>query len=614
MKTIIHCIFLCLLFTACKTKVSSLELVYPTASERKVSKTNQTYFIDPVSGNDQNLGTKKNAPWKTFKKVNQLQLTEGNTVEILSPGTFRESLFVIGEGSEKSPITIQFAPGEYQFFPEHAFKTKFHISNTNDAPNAAKAVAFYFLNSKHIKIKGGNAEIVFRGKVIETSLNNCENITVENISFDYKRPTVSEIQVLTANEHFTDVLVHKDSKYSITDSTLTWIGEGWKHNPQNLWQVFNPKSDKVARIVLPVSNMRFTELELNKVRIHYDKNPGFTKGFIYQNRHTFRDYAAIFMQNSKNISWKHVNIYFMHGMGFINQFCENITYDNLKVKPKANSGRTCAAWADILHFSGCKGDIKITNCYLSAANDDTINVHGTHLRIIDTPTKHKIKVRFMHPQTYGFKAFFANDSIEFIRAKTLLPFAKNKIVTAKLLNDKDMELTLANNIPNDIHPNDVIENTTWTPNVLIEKTKITQIPTRGILISTRGKVRIENNEILKTDMSALLFSDDANSWFESGYVRDVTVKDNQFINCGEPIINIHPENPEIIDKQAVHKNFQISNNSFITNKNSILSAKSTHNIQFLNNTIQTDKNMLLKDFITLKSCEAIEINNNQVSQ
>lgn len=612
MKTIINCIIICLILTGCKTKIYHLEQAYPLANNRVLSKANKTYFIDPVSGNDKNIGTKKDAPWKTFRKVNQLKLSKGNTVEILAPGTFKESLFIIGEGTETSPITIQFAPGAYQFYPQNAYKTKFNITNTNDAPDALKAIAFYFLDSKHIKIKGQDAEFIFRGKVIETSINNSENITIENINFDYKRPTVSEIKVLTTTDHFADVLVHKDSKYSITDSTLTWIGEDWKHKPQNLWQVFNPKEEKVSRLVLPVSKMRFTELEPNKVRIHYKENPGFTKGFIYQNRHTFRDYAAIFMQKSKNINWKNVNVYFMHGMGFISQFCENITFDSVNVKPKEHSGRTCAAWADILHFSGCKGDIKITNCYLSAANDDAINVHGTHLRIVEPLSKRKIKVRFMHPQTYGFEAFFANHSIEFIRAKTLLPFSKNKIVTAKLLNAKDMELTLEQDIPTDINPNDVVENTTWTPNVHIEKTKITHIPTRGILISTRGKVLIEHNQFLKTDMSAILLSDDANSWFESGYVRDVTIKNNQFINCGGPIINIHPENYEIIEGQPVHKNIQITNNQFVTQQNIILSAKSTGNIQFSNNTIKTNKKKL-DDFMHLNSCEHVDIKANQLA-
>ena len=203
------------------------------------------------------------------------------------------------------------------------------------------------------------------------------------------------------------------------DSSLVWIGEGWQHKAKSLWQSFNPNTQRLRRQNISVNNMRFSELSENKVRIHFDKNPGFTERFIYQNRNTFRDYSAIFMQRSKNIIWENVNIYFMHGMGFVSQFCENITYDSLYVGPRKEKGRTCAAWADILHFSSCKGKLEVKNSYLSAANDDAINIHGTHLRIVDIISKQKINVRFMHPQTFGFDAFQAGDSIEFINSKSL---------------------------------------------------------------------------------------------------------------------------------------------------------------------------------------------------
>ena len=45
-------------------------------------------------------------------------------------------------GTVESPITIKFASGTYNFFPEAAYKKKFNISNTNDAPDHLKAVAF----------------------------------------------------------------------------------------------------------------------------------------------------------------------------------------------------------------------------------------------------------------------------------------------------------------------------------------------------------------------------------------------------------------------------------------------------------------------------------------
>jgi len=572
-----------------------------------LAKENTVFYIDPVNGKDSNIGIEKRSPWKSFKRINQLELTKGNRIEILSAGDFRESLLLKGKGTLEAPITIEFAQGTYNFYPEKSYKKKFHISNTNDAPDSLKAVAFYFSKAENVQIKGNGAEIIFRGKTMEMCIDNSKNISIEGLSFDYYRPTVSEFKVIQATNKFAEISIHSDSKYKIIDNKLIWLGEGWEHTTHSLWQMFDHKNQTVARKSMQVDKMNFSEIVKNKILVKFTENPGFMKGMVYQNRNTFRDYAAVFMNRSKNIIWKNVNIHFMHGMGVVSQFCENITFDAFSVKPKENSGRTCAAWADILHFSGCKGNILIKNSFLSAANDDAINVHGTHLRIVETLSEKTIKVRFMHPQTYGFKAFQKGDSIEFIRASSLLPFSKNKIVAAKLINEKEMELVLKETIPTNIRAKDVIENTTWTPDVTISNTKITHIPTRGVLLSTRGKVLVENNEFLKTRMSAVLISDDANGWFESGYVKDVTIRNNKFIDCGAPIINIHPENSETVDGKFVHKNIKILNNIFKIKQEKVVSAKSTSGISFLNNKIETIGEFKTKDLVSFKSCDNILI-------
>ena len=54
-------------------------------------------------------------------------------------------------------------------------------------------------------------------------------------------------------------------------------------------------------------------------------------------------------------------------------------------EPEAGSGRTCAGFADFVQMSGCKGRILIENSYFSGAQDDPINIHGTHLAVKERP-------------------------------------------------------------------------------------------------------------------------------------------------------------------------------------------------------------------------------------
>lgn len=590
----------------------SVKNSYPSPENRKQSHGETVYYIDPNHGDDSNSGTKMNHAWKSFVPVNQLILAPNDRVEIIAPGAFHKSLFLIGKGTEKHPITIHFAPGRYDFYPEHAYQTKFHISNTNDTPDLLKSVAFYFWDSKNIQVKADKAEFIFRGKVMETCINQCENISIDGITFDYKRPTVSEIKVIDVQNHYADVLVHNDSKFEVIDSTLIWLGEGWQYTSSDYWQIFDPESQTVWRNYLPIQQLKFSQLDENHVRIHFNENPAFKKGLIFQTRNVLRDYAAVFMQRSKNISWKNTHVYFMHGMGFVSQFCENISFDSLQVAPRSGSGRTCAAWADILHFSGCKGLIEVKNSLLSAANDDAINIHGTHLRIVEQVSDHQLKVRFMHGQTYGFTAFVTGDELAFVNEKTLVPYAKNEVVEVRPLSEKEILLTLKDPVSSEITENDVIENITWTPDANIYNNTITHIPTRGILVTTRGKVKIENNKIIKTRMSGIAIVDDARSWFESGAVKNVRINNNLFKACGEPIINIHPENSEIDPAHSVHQNITIQNNQFVQVYRSVLSARSTENICFEKNQIHSETNRSIDDLLMFNACRDLKISGNQI--
>lgn len=104
----------------------------------------------------------------------------------------------------------------------------------------------------------------------------------------------------------------------------------------------------------------------------------------------------------------------------------------------------------------------------------------------------------MHPQTYGFQSFLPGNQIEFIDAHSLMSLAPAKVKKAEMKNEREILITLDRNIPQTIRDKKelVVENVTYTPEVLIRNNYFARIPTRGILVSTRRKVLIENNTIL----------------------------------------------------------------------------------------------------------------------
>jgi len=128
----------------------------------------------------------------------------------------------------------------------------------------------------------------------------------------------------------------------------------------------------------------------------------------------------------------------------------------------------------------------------------------------------------------------------------------------------------------------VIENVSANPDFEFSGNTINRIVTRGVLATTRGKIRIENNKFLNTGMSGILISDDAREWFESGCVNDAVIRGNAFMNCEEDAILIKPENKKY--NGPIHRNILIENNLFVLNDTHALNISSSSGIVMQGNT------------------------------
>ena len=226
-------------------------------------------------------------------------------------------------------------------------------------------------------------------------------------------------------------------------------------------------------------------VQLSPFRVRFDGNFSenkFHPGDVLTVRDPYRDNCGAFIHLSKNIQLEDIKMHFMHGLGIVSQFSENISLLKVMVAPRENSGRIIASFADCFHFSGCRGLIKIDSCFTSGSHDDPVNVHGTHLQITAVDAG-KINVRFMHHQTYGFDAFFAGDSIAFVDPKTLMPLGTAKLKTAKLINKREMEIEVDGPLPSFVNAGLCIENLTWTPEVIIQNSHFERTNTRGLLIN-----------------------------------------------------------------------------------------------------------------------------------
>jgi len=184
-----------------------------------------TYHIDPLRGKDENSGLQPGEAWRGPKPLSRLALAPGDRIEV-SPGRFTETIRLTGSGTAEHPVEIHFAPGDYDFHPTDAVKLPLHISNTNDGPYIPKSIGLLFDDIRHLNVRGNGANLYFHGKMIEVMVDRAENIDLSGLTFDYRRPSVSECTILTVDTDHADVLVHPDSHYAVEDEKLIWIGEG----------------------------------------------------------------------------------------------------------------------------------------------------------------------------------------------------------------------------------------------------------------------------------------------------------------------------------------------------------------------------------------------------
>ncbi len=503
---------------------------------------------------------------------------------------------------------------EYHVEQDDCFCLKgYHFSNTasiEENPQGLRPVALFLKGKKNVCIDGNGAKLIIHGIMTPFLFDECENITLENLTIDYARPTMSEFTILkqTAPAEYL-IKIADFSLFDIKNNRIIWHGEKNK-NGDYYWQIdyrddmtiamrYDPNTEYVQMMGANGDNRfpsipEFEKIDdlgdgLLKVKLK-DPNAFFPVGCTVQTRNTVRDQIGGAFVNCKNVVCKGLTIRAMHGLGLLAQLCENVTFDGLNINPA--KGRTVASNADFFQASNCKGEVVIKNCVCSFGHDDFVNVHGTHLKVLEKNAENnRIKVTFVELHSRGFCPFKAGDEIDFINRLTLLPYGSAVIKNVTQISDLEFLLSL-DRLP-EVNVGDVIENATNTPALTVENNKFGPSTGRGVLCTTRKKIVIKNNVFYKTGGNALCVEDDCNFWFESGYVTDLTFENNKIIDCaygslgkgGVPVISV---NPQVIKKDEsiyVHKNITIKNNEFLRlpEESYRIEVKNTLNLAVENN-------------------------------
>lgn len=505
--------------------------------------------------------------------------------------------------NKKGGFRLVFPKGKYHFKPTEAYG-KYHAITNHD--NGYRRFAFPLIGMKNIEIDANGSDFIFHGQIIPFLIENSINIKITNVNIDWEVPFYLEGSIIATDDSNStvDIRITPGFKnYKLQGDRLIIAGEGWEEYFLGENICFNPETKAVQYrtddwhyIAKPWNfDAKVRQIDINTIRLQtkfVQKVPPTGtiitfKGAFGNNRHS----PAIHLSDAKNVDLKNINIYHAGGMGVIAEKTENIHLNSVNVCRRPESNRILSATADATHFSNCKGKVVIENCLFENMLDDACNMHGTYTKVEKVVDSKTVIARLSHPQQFGFRFASAKDTLQIVANRSLLPKSKVQLKSVQVINDQYAKYTFKNAISGKIEVGDGLENIEWYPEFEFRNNIVQNNRARSILISCPKKVVVEGNTF-SSQMTGILFEGDMDSWFESGAVNDVTIRNNKFLDGayggGAPHVTIwiNPQQKEINPKKAYERNIIIENNLFKTFGDGLLRAHSVDNLQFINNTIE----------------------------
>ncbi len=492
--------------------------------------------------------------------------------------------------------TVEFETGVYDVYASDADKELAYITNTMGEKEQRSPIHVIGLNIKSLS----NIELDFRGAVVmmHGAMSNmfieyCQNVKIKNLTIDHARPYSTEMVVEKRSPLSATFRLNKDCQYEISQGKMYFFGDNWRmmagDNAYNSWWTTVSKKDDPESIARtwehPLKYARkYIELEDHLIEVKYFLPNLVATGSVYNIFRVKRIEVGIFVNRSKEIYLENVKQQANISHAIVAQCCHNVTLDYCSFAPDKTKERRFSSITDFCHFNMCSGKVAITNCFFSGANDDCLNVHGVNFKIEEIK-ENELTVAFKHPQAYGYNPLDEEDKIVYVHGTALTDIGEAKIIASQQLDLYRIRL-IVDEVPECVKVGDLIEDVSKCADVFFADNYVSYLTTRGVLVTTRGRVHIIENTFKKTGMSAILISDDGNDWYESGAVRDVTIQGNKFQECKGPVILIKPE---IKDYQgAVHKNILIENNTFILKGTTAIYALASDRIGIKGNEFRGD--------------------------
>ena len=496
------------------------------------------------------------------------------------------------------------------------------LSNTDDTP--CKKVGLCLEGLEDLTLDFGGSTLLCHGRMLPIGLVGCRRVTLRNLVIDWEIPLSAESVVEESSA--ARLVVRIDSQrfpYEVEDGVLLFLGNGYRAPLTGAHTPFAPDT-----LTVPLQSgdciapQRAEELEEGRVALYGDYPHPPAPGDILVLRHTPRENAGIFAEDCQILVFENITIHATGGLGILCQFCEDLTFRQIRFAANAQRGRRVVCGHDDgLHLTSNRGHIQVEGCYFNGLMDDPINVHGLSTQITAIDGR-RVTGRFVHPQAQGFALYArTGDSFSFLDHCTMASVGMGVVESYRLLDKAHFELLFRDAPPQGLMPGDALENLSATASFTCRHNFFGSCRARGLLVSTPRRVLVEQN-MFQTAGCAILVPGDANQWFESGACRDVTIRRNTFTSlcltsmyqfC-HGVISICPEIPQPNPALPFHRHILIEENTFHLYQAPMIYAFSVQDLRVTGNQIFECRGYTPwhpnTHMITLSHCQDVEIAGN----
>lgn len=496
--------------------------------------------------------------------------------------------------------TLSFEPAEYHFYEDGTHVGFFAPSNNTSCD---KKVVFSLIDMRGIQIDGQGSTFVFHEFTSPFVVQNSERITLKNLTVTthYLPYTLAEVTEVD-DDGFTVRIDKTFSPYRIENGHLIFDRENSVlstadrkfslHSMTNGLIYYLFAGDCTAnKVDLPAPHLNCDALEVDGgVRFSYRKSEEyFICPYLVGERFAInleerRERDVFFLENSKDLSLQSITVRRGGGMAVIGQMCENVSIDGMTVTP--SNGEPISVTADVFHFVQCSGQLLIENSVLSDSLDDACNVHGNY-SVIEKTDDHRLFVCFGHKDHAHFNPYRVGDALDIIHPQTLDIVATVTVRLSQFCDDTGLTLVIETEeaLPAVDLSCFYLENSKRMPDITLRNNHWHHFP--HLLLSGSGKILVENNHFHDCG-AALIAHDLVGYWYESGRIRDITVRNNRLGPCRDSACLVGNV-PGFSRKKTpkIHGTIRVENNRFFIDNNQATDIVGFQTVICENNTVES---------------------------